>query len=118
MDRRREHSVAASPADPGLPGHSDRIRRRQGDYQALQAKIEKRYSDGLYLLNSFTWSKSTRQRLGPSRGSNGDNWRINYRNIEAEFSTSGYDQPLNNTTTVVWECPSARVAATAPTCPP
>jgi hypothetical protein len=27
------------------------------DYRALQAKIERRFSRGLYLLNSFTWSR-------------------------------------------------------------
>jgi hypothetical protein len=36
---------------------------------------------------------------------NGDNSRANYRNLDADFGTSGYDQPLNNTTSVVWELP-------------
>jgi hypothetical protein len=29
-----------------------------GDYHALQLKVERRYSRGLYLLNSFTWSRA------------------------------------------------------------
>ena len=29
-----------------------------GSYNAFQAKIEKRYSGGLYFINSFTWSKA------------------------------------------------------------
>ena len=36
---------------------------------------------------------------------NGDNSRVNYANIEGEFGLSGYNQPLNNTTSVVWELP-------------
>ena len=36
---------------------------------------------------------------------NGDNSRVNYRDIESEFGRSGYHQPLNNTTSFVWELP-------------
>ncbi|CAN5665315.1 hypothetical protein BH18ACI5_BH18ACI5_03400 [soil metagenome] len=77
----------------------------KGDYHALQAKVEKRYSNGLYLLNSFTWSRARDNASGHLETQNGDNSRVNYRDIEADFSTSGYDQPLNNTTSVVWEVP-------------
>jgi hypothetical protein len=30
---------------------------------------------------------------------------VNYRNLAAEFGRSGYDQPVNNTTSFVWELP-------------
>jgi hypothetical protein len=30
---------------------------------------------------------------------------MNYRDLESEFGRSGYDQPLNNTTSFVWELP-------------
>ena len=30
----------------------------KGDYHALQVKVERRYTRGLYLLNSFTWSRA------------------------------------------------------------
>ena len=36
---------------------------------------------------------------------NNDNSRVNYRNLAGEFGRSGYDQPLNNTTSFVWELP-------------
>ena len=36
---------------------------------------------------------------------NGDNSRVNYRDLDGEFGRSGYDQPLNNTTSFVWELP-------------
>ena len=80
----------------------------RGDYQALQVKVERRYSRGLYLLNSFTWSRARDNASGHLEVQNGDNSRVNYRNLAAEFGRSGYDQPLNNTTSFVWELPFGR----------
>ena len=39
---------------------------------------------------------------------NGDNSRVNYRDLDGEWGLSGYNQPINNTTTVVWELPFGR----------
>ena len=75
----------------------------RGDYRALQVKVERRYSDGIYLLNSFTWSRARDNASGHLETANGDNSRVNMANLDAEFGLSGYNQPLNNTTTVVWE---------------
>ena len=36
---------------------------------------------------------------------NNDNSRVNYRDLASEFGRSGYDQPLNNTTSIVYELP-------------
>ena len=77
----------------------------RGDYHALQLKVERRYSRGLYLLNSFTWSRARDNASGHLEVQNGDNSRVNYRDLESEFGRSGYDQPLNNTTSFVWELP-------------
>lgn len=74
-------------------------------YHALQAKIEKRYSSGLYLLNSFTWSRAIDNAAGHLESFNGDNSRVNFANIPGERGLGSYDQPFNNTTTVVWEVP-------------
>ena len=78
------------------------------DYQALQAKIEKRYGRGLYLLNSFTWSKAIDNASGHLEANNGDNSRVNYRDLSNERGLSGYDQPFSNTTTIVYELPFGR----------
>ncbi|MEO7652538.1 MAG: TonB-dependent receptor, partial [Bryobacteraceae bacterium] len=79
-------------------------------YHALQFKIERRMQRGLYLLNSFTWSKAidnaalaleseaTGQASNPQDG----------RNLAAEKGLSGYNQPLTNVTSVVWEVPFGR----------
>jgi hypothetical protein len=77
----------------------------KGDYHALQVKVERRYSRGLYLLNSFTYSRARDNASGHLEVQNGDNSRVNYRNLDGEFGRSGYDQPLNNTTSVVFELP-------------
>lgn len=74
-------------------------------YHALQTKIEKRYAAGVYLLNSFTWSKAIDNASGHLEAFNGDNSRVNFRNAAAEKGVGAYDQPFNNTTSVVWELP-------------
>lgn len=80
----------------------------KGDYRALQVKVERRYSDGIYLLNSFTWSRARDNASGHLESSNGDNSRVNYADLDSDFGTSGYNQPLNNTTTLIWEVPFGR----------
>jgi Carboxypeptidase regulatory-like domain/TonB-dependent Receptor Plug Domain len=77
----------------------------KGDYHALQVKVERRYSRGLYMLNAFTWSRARDNASGHLEVQNGDNSRVNYRDLASEFGRSGYDQPLNNTTSFVWELP-------------
>jgi hypothetical protein len=80
----------------------------KADYQALQVKVERRYSRGLYLLNSFTWSRGRDNASGHLETANGDNSRVNMRDLDSEWGVSGYNQPFNNTTTVVWELPFGR----------
>ena len=75
------------------------------NYNALQAKVEKRYANGFYLLNSFTWSKAIDNAGGHLETFNGDNSRINYRNLDSEKGQGSYNQPLNNTTSFVYELP-------------
>ena len=76
-----------------------------GNYNALQVKLEKRYSGGLYLLNSFTWSKAIDNAPGHLENYNGDNSRINIRDIAIERGLSSYNQPLNNTTSILYDLP-------------
>ncbi len=80
----------------------------KADYHALQVKVERRNARGFYFLNSFTWSRARDNASGHLETANGDNSRVNMADLEGEFGTSGYDQPLNNTTTVTWELPFGR----------
>jgi hypothetical protein len=80
----------------------------KGDYHALQMKVERRYSGGMYLLNAFTWSRARDNASGHLETANGDNSRVNMVDLDSEFGTSGYNQPLNNTTTFIWQFPVGR----------
>ncbi len=73
-------------------------------YNALQAKVEKRVG-ALYLLDSFTWGRTFDLSSGHLETSFGDNSRVNYANPRNDYGPSGYDQPLNNTTSIVYDLP-------------
>ena len=74
-------------------------------YNALQAKLQKRYARRLFLLNSFTWSKSIDYASGHLEANNGDNSRVNLLDVRNERGLSGYDRRFNNTTTITYELP-------------
>ncbi|MBE0658433.1 MAG: TonB-dependent receptor [Bryobacteraceae bacterium] len=111
-------------AVPNLPGQNIALAQRRpikgfdyiqiswgggfSDYHGLQMKLERRYSSGLYLLNSFTWSKVIDNAAGHLESANGDNSRVNYRDIANEKGLGSYNQPINNTSTAVWEIPFGR----------
>lgn len=76
-----------------------------GSYNSLQFKLEKRTRVGLYLLNSFTYSRAFDISSGHLETSGGDNSRINYLNPRQDYGPSGYDQPLADTTSIVYDLP-------------
>jgi hypothetical protein len=76
------------------------------NYHAFQAKFEHRAGKDLYVLNSFTWSKgidNASQVLEEPNGSTGT--PQNLYNVAADRGLSGYDVPLLNTTSFVWQLP-------------
>jgi len=78
------------------------------NYNSLQFKLEKRYGNGLYLLNSFTWGRTFDLSGGHLETNNGDNSRVNFANPSSDYGRSGYDQPLNNTTSIIYDLPYGR----------
>ena len=75
-------------------------------YNSFQAKLEHRFSGGLYLLNSFTYSKAIdngSQSLDTSNGNQASPQDV--RNLAAERGPSNYDQTLVNTTSLVYRLP-------------
>jgi len=111
-------------ARPNLPGQALSLQARRPitnftgievslpagflSYNALQAKLERRFSGGLYLLNSFTYSRAIDNASGHLDTPNNDNSRVNLANLAGERGESAYDQPLNDTLTVVWDLPYGR----------
>ena len=75
------------------------------NYNSIQARIEKRTGNGLFLLNSFTYSRTFDISSGHLETSNGDNSRVNYANPSQDYGPSGYDQPLSDTLSVVYDLP-------------
>ncbi|MDR3793812.1 MAG: TonB-dependent receptor [Terracidiphilus sp.] len=82
------------------------------DYNGMQLKVEKRFSQGLYILESFTWSKAidyAAQALdGGGNCSNCGNSIPSVQNIynwQADRGISAYNHPFINNTTAVWTLP-------------
>lgn len=80
----------------------------EANYNSLQIKLERRFTDGLYLLNSFTYSKAIDNAAGHLESFANDNSRINIRDLASERGLSSYDQPVNNTTSLVFDVPFGR----------
>jgi carboxypeptidase family protein/TonB-dependent receptor-like protein len=74
-------------------------------YNALQIKLERRFTNGFYLLNSFTWSKAIDNAAGHLEATFGDNSRGNIQNLAGDKGLSNYDQPVNNTSSLVYDLP-------------
>lgn len=74
-------------------------------YHALQAKVEHRFSGGVYLLNSFVWSHAIDNAPGHLDTPNNDTSRVNLANLQGERGQSAYNQPINETLSVVWDLP-------------
>ncbi len=74
-------------------------------YNGLQVKLEHRYQRGLYMLNSFTYSRVIDNASGHLDAPNGDNSNVNLANLRGDVGQSAYNQPLNDTLTVIWDLP-------------
>lgn len=74
-------------------------------YHGLQAKLEKRFSHGLYLLNSFTWAKAIDNATGHLEDFNGVSSRVNFQDLASERGLSSFDIRTSNITSIIWELP-------------
>jgi hypothetical protein len=86
-------------------------------YDALQVKLEKRFSHGYTFLNSFTWSKAIDNASGALEAANGDQQAVNLFDSRSSKGLSGYDQPFNDTLSAVIDLPfghSRRYLSTMP----
>ena len=74
-------------------------------YNGLQTKLEHRTGHGLYLLNSFTYSRAQDNASGWLDTPAGDSGRINLANPLGDRGPSAYNQPLNDILTIVYDLP-------------
>ena len=74
-------------------------------YNSLQAKLERRYSNGLFLINSFTWSKAINNASADLETYGGDGALVNLYNPAGDRGPSSYNQPLNDTLSVIADLP-------------
>jgi len=78
-------------------------------YNALQVKLERQFTGGINVVNSFTWGHgidSAGQVLDAT-----NNWAASPqdgRNIDAEKATTNTDQKLTNVTSLIWDLPVGR----------
>jgi hypothetical protein len=110
-------------ATPNLPGQTLGVQARRpiptfgpitwvdpvgnNNYNGLSARVEHRFSSGLYFLNSFTWGKAfgdSEQALETYAGAVQANPQ-NIHNLAAEFGPTSFDVKLNNVTSLVYELP-------------
>jgi hypothetical protein len=75
-------------------------------YNALQVKLERRFSHGLQFLNSFTFGKAIDNGTQALDGSNGNQASPqDVRNLAAERGISNYDQKFNDILSLIYELP-------------
>jgi hypothetical protein len=110
-------------AFPNQPGQSLGIQARRPDqqfgaitwvnpggqtiYNGLSARVEHRFSSGLYFLNSFTWSKAlgnSEQALENFAGQQVATVQ-NIRGLTNERGPTSYDVTLTNVTSLVYQLP-------------
>lgn len=74
-------------------------------YNALEAKLEKRYSSGIYLANSFTWSHAEDEAAADQELDNNDTPVVDHYDPIASYTRSTYDRPLNDSLALVLDLP-------------
>ena len=74
-------------------------------YNALQTKLERRFANGIFLINSFTYSQAINNSSADLEAQNGDDAIVNIANIAGDRGPSGYNQPLNDTTSFIADVP-------------
>ena len=94
---------------PHSGGSSNQVNDGMSDYNALQAKLEKRMSHGYNLLATYTWSHSL-DDVDTPLGSSGDSGNINYYLVPLnyDYSQSPWDTRQRLTFNGLFEAPFGR----------
>jgi hypothetical protein len=74
-------------------------------YNSLQTKLEHRFGQGVFLDNSFTWSRGLNNSSADLEAPPGDGAVVNLANIRGDRGPSAYNQPYNDTLSLVADLP-------------
>ena len=80
----------------------------RSNYHGFQLKAETR-ARGFYFVNALTLSRAKDSGAGSLENPNGNSPAVqDFDNVGAEYGLSGYNQPYNWTSSVVWDLPVGR----------
>jgi hypothetical protein len=74
-------------------------------YNALEAKLEKRYANGIYITNSFAWSHAQDVAAANQELDNNDSPVVDHYDVMGTYTRSAYDRPLNDSLAIVADLP-------------
>jgi hypothetical protein len=117
--------LSTSNINAALPGQTDPVARRpfgaslgeireisnsaHSTYHGFQSKIEKRFSNGLYFLGSYTWSKSLdNQSNGTDNALASGQYPQDPNNRNLDRGLSSFDRTHRFAGSAVWEIPFPR----------
>jgi hypothetical protein len=98
-------SLQARRPIPTYAGIQESFNEGPSIYNSLEAKFEKRFSSGLYIIDSFTWSHAMDVAAADQELNNNDSPLVNLYAEMASFTRSAYDHPINDSLAVVWDLP-------------